>query len=639
MNTRILKYILLSLGLIYFGSCSDYLDKDPDDELTLEMVFGDKTRTEEWLANVYNQVEDPYTLYDRVEAMGDDFVVNPGWEQFGITIISYQTGNWNPASNWTPNYWNILPQKIRAAHIFIQNAKPNPAQLFSLKEVNYMKAEAKFLIAYYHYLLLRYYGSIPILDKITDIYGSEDEIMIGQRPYDEVVDWIDQQLIDAAKELPPMYEETQKYGRATSIMCHAIRARVLLLAASPLVNGNQDPAYLNYTNNKGEKVFNSVPQLSKWERAVEAYRTLLNLALDNGHKLYYEYLNDGSIDPFMSYQNVFFKKFNDGNKEILFARPENAHSLYEYVTQPRGTGGSGAVGVTQLLVDDFFMSNGLRPITGHNTNGSPIINSASGYIEKGFSSKTEFRKTKWIESRNSTTEGQASEDYNPVTLAGTFNMYCNREPRFYISVLYNGCWYRREARETKFYLDSPDGGPTHDSPSNGYLARKKVHPDCDPRNNISPYRPAILVRLAEVYLSLAEALNEVSYSEEAIGYLNLIRERAGIPKYGTQQGEITPPANQDLLREAIRIERRVELNCEAALRFDDIRRWKIAAGILNNNFWGMNFYGTEKSDDDNNPDAFFVRKVYQKRMFKGYWMPIPQTDTDKNSNLRQLPGW
>ncbi|WP_029905373.1 RagB/SusD family nutrient uptake outer membrane protein [Prevotella sp. 10(H)] len=634
MNTKIFRYIILSLGLIYFSSCSDFLDKDPDDELTLEMVFGDKTRTEEWLANVYNQVEDPYSLYDRVEAMGDDYVVNPGWEQFGISIISYQTGNWNPSSSWNPNYWNILPQKIRAAHIFIQNAKPNAAQLFTLKEVNYMKAEAKFLIAYYHYLLLRYYGAIPILDKITDIYGPAEEIMVGQVTFDQAVEWINQQLIDAAKELPPMYEETTKYGRATSIMCHAIRARLLLFAASPLVNGNQDPMYANFTNSKGEKVFDSEFKLSKWEKAVTAYEDLLKMALDNGHKLYYEYLSDGSIDPFMSYQNVFFKKFNDGNKEILFARAESIHSLYEYVTQPRGTGGTGAVGVSQLLVDDFFMSNGLRPILGYNANGSPIINSASGYIEKGFSTSNEYRDTKWAESK-----GDPNADNNPVTLAGTYNMYCNREARFYVSVLYNGCWYRREGRETQFYKDSPDGGPTHDSPCNGYLARKKVHPDCDPRNKVSPYRPAILVRLAEVYLSLAEALNEVSYSEKAIEYVNLIRERAGLPQYGNGEGEIPAPKDQDELREAIRIERRIELCCESALRFDDIRRWKTADKILNNNFWGMNANGKEKSDDDNNPDAFFVRKIYQKRMFKSYWMPVPQSDTDKNSNLRQLPGW
>ena len=144
-------------------------------------------------------------------------------------------------------------------------------------------------------------------------------------------------------------------------------------------------------------------------------------------------------------------------------------------------------------------------------NGLPIDDPNSGYVEKGFSQEAEFRNTKWIEVQGNQ-DGKAGQ----VTLPDTYNMYTHREPRFYISVLYNRAWYRRENRTTRFMKDEWDGGPTHDAPQNGYLVRKKVHPDHDPRNGTNPYRPGILYRLGEAYLNYAEALNNLGYHR----YLN-----------------------------------------------------------------------------------------------------------------------
>ena len=177
------------------------------------------------------------------------------------------------------------------------------------------------------------------------------------------------------------------------------------------------------------------------------------------------------------------KLTTEGNKEILFARPDcNINEINRHAT-PRGCAGNGGYGITQSLVDAFFMENGLPPIVGYNTDGSPIINEASGYKEKGFSTAPEIRNTKWIESQG---DGK-------VTLAGTYNMYTHREPRFYISVLYNRAWYRSENRTTRFMIGEWDGGPTHDAPQNGYLLRKTIHPDHEVRNGVFPYYPGILL--------------------------------------------------------------------------------------------------------------------------------------------------
>ena len=114
----------------------------------------------------------------------------------------------------------------------------------------------------------------------------------------------------------------------------------------------------------------------------------------------------------------------------------------------------------------------------------------------------------------------------------------------------------------------------------GYQYIKYVmEPQYDQSNKSPMYFP--LFRLAEVYLNYAEALNEWApeQTDEILKYVNLVRERAGIPQYGTGKDsngldKIPAPADQTAMREAIRRERRVEFNCEYAIRFDDIRRWK-----------------------------------------------------------------
>ncbi len=613
------KYIVLFGILWSLTACEDFLDKMPDDELTLEMVFNDKIRTEDWLAGVYSKIPDPYWGFARhigYDALSDDMAPSTGWEQFGWNVISKQNGNWNPSSGWDANYWLDIPRRIRSAYIFIDNVKPNVSQQLMPTDVENMKYEARFLIAYYYWLLAEAYGPVPFQLGLTPGDASEEELMIGQTPFDEVIDWVDQELLELSELLPASYTDNSKFGRATSIMCHAVRARMLLFAASPLVNGNPD--YADFKNNKGELLFNPTYDPQKWVYATSATKALIDAAHEAGHNLYYEYNTDGSIDPFLSYQNMLFKKVTDGNNEILFARPDCNLGEYDRHAQPRGTGGNGGMGVTQSLVDAFFMANGL-----------PISDPASGYTESGFSNSPEFRNTRWIE-----VQGNEPGKAGQVTLAGTYNMYVNREPRFYISVLYNDAWFRREGRLTRFMHGESDGGPTHDAPQNGYLLRKKVHPDHNPRTNIVPYRPGILYRLGEAYLNYAEALNESQPGHaDILFYINKIRERAGIPALSTG-------LSQADIREAIRRERRVELNNEG-IRFHDLRRWKLAEEKLDGDFYGMNFYGTENSDNQGDPNAFYRRTVYQERVFtkKNYWFPVPQNEIDKNPNLVQNPFW
>lgn len=638
---KFFKYIILSISLSAVCGCADFLDNAPDDALTLEMIFNDRTRTEDWLANIYMGIPDPYfpsVRYWGYETVADDVSPSQRWQQFWSgDLLNFRVGNWFTNSNWESHYWSQLPQKIRSAYILIHNAHPNPLQGVTEEQIETMRNECRFLIAYYYWILTEAYGAAPFFADMVDVNASQEELMKGQRTFDETVDWIDEQLIDLVtnKKLPVKWENSY-FGRATSIAALAVREKMLLFAASPLVNGNK--MYDGIVNYDGQPRFNPNYDINKWRRAANASKDLIIAAHAAGHKLFYEYNDDGSIDPFLSCTNLFLKKTSEGNNEILFARPDCKHGEWESHATPRGCGGNGGLGVTQSLVDAFFMENGLSPILGYNSDGSPIINEASGYTEKGFSTEPEIRKTKWDICRN-------APDAKPgqITMVNTYNMYSNREPRFYVTVIYNGQWYWTENRTTRFMSDEWDGGPSHDAPQNGYLLRKRVAFESRPREGNRPYRPGILFRLGESYLNYAEALNECDPGNpDILKYLNLIRERAGIPQYGNDADMIPIPSTQEAIREAIRKERRVELCCEGTgTRYNDIRRWMLGEELLDGDDYGMNFGGKEYTDDTSNENAFFKRSVYLKRSYskKSYWFPIHQNEIDKDPTLVQSPFW
>lgn len=610
---------IIALLLVTLTGCSKFLDKMPDDQLTMDMIFNDKIRTEDWLAGVYSGVPNPMWGYFKDQGfniMADDITIPAEWTPFGWkNVYAYTVGDWNPGSAWNPYYWVELPKRIRSGLIFIQNVKTLPG--VTQQDVDIMKAQVRFLIAYYYSLMIELYGPIPFKPGVIEAVDAPvSEMLTTQTPYDEIVDWIDKELKEVSTLLPAQYTPTlygneHDWGKATSIMCLAIRARTLLFAASPLFNGNPD--LMGWKNKNGVSLFGAY-DANKWAKAATAFKELVNAAESAGYGLYREYNNDGSIDPFMSYYNMQLKKFSEGNKEIIFGKADNpdlnnwqAHHL------PIGIGGNGGMSVTQELVDAFYMKNGL-----------PITDPGSGYSEAGFSTQNETRNTKW------TGGGPAA---GTVTQSGTFNMYCNREPRFYVSVIFDGSWLV-DNRKAEFVQGGRDTRLSFDAPQNGYNVRKGISLTVFPREGRYVYQPGILYRLAEAYLSYAEALNEASPGDpDILKYVNLVRERAGIPPLATGMPK-------EEMRKAIRAERRVEFNCEG-IRFNDIRRWKIGEETLNRPLYGMNFTGNARTDDAANPNAFFKRTFYKNKIFtkKMYLWPVPQAQIDINPNLVQAPGY
>ncbi|SHE77881.1 Starch-binding associating with outer membrane [Mariniphaga anaerophila] len=625
--------ILILVILLSLSSCEDFLDKEPDDALTLEMVFNDKLRTEEWLAGIYNKVPDALMDYPRkwgCTFFSDDAQIAIAMGQFNDYwkwIVANNQGGVNPTVKPPVDIWSNTYKDVRSALLFIDNVKTLPDQGLTAESVKQMKMEARFLIAFYYTKMLEIYGPFPLVTELVPSNTSIMDMMLPRTPYDEIVEWLDKEYLELAGFFPSTYSNPdQMFGRPTKGVCMALRARMWLYAASPLFNGNPD--FADMKNADGSAIFSTTYNAEKWEKAATATREFLDLAETGIYSLYTEKYKNGEIDPFLSFQNLFLTTGNQ-NKEIIFSRAASSYKWYNGIGNPRGfVGGSGYYGSTQNLVDAFFMKNGLSPINGYDATGNPIINTESGYTESGFTTKEIiYQNTAYNMGGASAREGLVSDE-------GTFNMYANREPRFYITVWHDNQWIPQARRKTQFKHNGLDGGPTHDSPQSGYLTRKAVNPESDPRNGKVPYQPSIILRLGEFYLNYAEALNESEPGNpDIIKYLNLIRERAGIPGYGYEAGQVTPPTTQEAMREVIRKERRVEFAIEGDVRYNDIRRWKIGVELFKQPITGMN-----RSSSNND---FYTRTTYMYRPFekKNYLWPIYQNYIDNNPNLVQNKFW
>jgi hypothetical protein len=599
-------------------SCADFLDKEPDDMLTLEMVFDDKKRTEEWLATIYNQVPDllqgdGYAL----RSLAGDLFVTPELQLFGLSfVVNAVQGNWNPLTDMPIDVWNNGYKAIRSAYIFRQKVKALPDQGVSEQDAEFMRMEARFLIAYIYSRILSFHGPCPLVTELVSPDVSMEELMRTRTPFEETVEWLDKELMELSNFFPEVLpQEAVQFGRPTKGICLAVRARLLLYAASPLFNGNPD--YADVVNPDGVPLFPQSYDPGKWRKAADATRLLLDVAEKGVYSLYIEKRPNGEIDPFLSFQNLFLTTA-ETNKELIFGRAVVDYYAWSNRCHPRNLGGGGFISPPQELVDKFFMRNGL-----------PISDPNSGYTETGFTSEPIFyENTSYDLADPERTKGM-------VVGKDVFTMYANREPRFYISIRYNNQYIPAYNVYTQLMFNQAGGRPNHDSPQCGYLPRKAVSPDDMPRTSAYPYRLGIIFRLGEFYLNYAEALNECDPGNpEILKYVNLIRERAGIPPYGNGKGMITPPAGQDKTRELIRTERRVELCFEGEIHYNDIRRWKTAEKIFSEPIMGMNVYGAT-------PEEFYVRTIVTQPKFdkKMYLWPIKQTFIDNNPNLIQNKFW
>jgi hypothetical protein len=597
MKRQIKPLILL---LLCFGiqntSCKKFLDQVPNDRITIEEVFRKKASSEQFLANVYNVIPDESNAIDGYPMIGTSDEADLTWA--GGPNYPVNIGNLNP-SNVVFDRWQTYYQGIRSATYFMNHINENVEirALNGQQLIDQYQAEARFLRAYFYFLLMRQYGPVVIMgEDVTPPDAVATDLQIPRSTYDDCVNYVVAELDKAAEVLPLQPQRNgqasdAEFGRITKGIALAVKSRLLLYAASPQFNGNKDAASL--VNQDGTNLISQSYDQEKWKKAADAAKAVIDLGL-------YTLYVDPSGDPLKSLDGIFF---NSWNAEQIFVRKSNDLARWDVHSTPRQAGGWSGIAPTQESVDAYFMSDGLLPAE------------SSLYNETGFTT---------------------------VNGVSVYNMYMNREPRFYHGVTYNNSIWQGGTMSAPapitFFVSGPNGRNGHptDFSKTGYLVRKNVGRQTNVGaggNGQVQSRVLILFRLGEIYLNFAEALNEYQQgSPEILTYLNAIRKRAGIPTYGLGAGQIAAPSGQAEMRAKIWAERRIELAYEGH-RFFDIRRWKIAPQVM-----GV-LHGMDVSKDGND----FYKRVptATPHLFRPsyYLWPITQYEMDRNRALVQNPSW
>ncbi|UZR98415.1 RagB/SusD family nutrient uptake outer membrane protein [Chondrinema litorale] len=566
-------WILCVCSLVFASACEDFLEKPESSDVTKEEIFSDQINAEKFLWETYNTCVPrgfPYQ-WDRYNGMYASMLA-AACDEADVTA-SWTGSNNHNVGNVTPGYtgeddFGVHYKGIRNASIFLENI--DMVTDMSTAEINQEKAEAMVLRAIRYHELMKRYGGIPL---VTTALSVNDEIKIPRNTYEECVDFIVNQCDSALAFLPDFYSSNYT-GRVTKGVALALKARTLLYAASPLHNTDQpydetNRAYTGYTNYDE----------SRWQKAAEANKAVLDWAQENSYHLITEEEN-----PADNYRIAVEEPQND---EILFASQFNGMWypgwLFSQFVMPTGVyGGWYGHGVTYEHAIKYYTATG----------GDQVWPESGSYEE--FSEKMQ-----------------------------------DMEPRFQYSVLYSGSKFNDEAGVINFFRQN-DGSWSTNAPVNGVGYMKKFLVKMT--NNGAQFN-WILFRLAEFYLNYAEALNEYSpLDANAFEALNVIRRRAGLPditsadpQYNTQEG----------LRQAIRRERAIELAFEEH-RFFDVRRWMIAdqEGVMQGPMHGLNLY--EQADNS----LIYKKEVFETRVWNNrlYLYPLPQTEIDKGY-MEQNPGW
>ncbi|MDR1601832.1 MAG: RagB/SusD family nutrient uptake outer membrane protein [Tannerella sp.] len=591
MNTtysKIKNIILCTAIALSLGSCGDFLDREPLDQYGETAVWSDLPMIEHFVNNIYWYIGHSF---DRpmLGVFTDESMFDPGSDQgHGNVLKSLITpSDYGVFDSWSRSQkmrWEHHYKYIRACNLFFDQVAQNTYANEELK--NRLTGEVYFLRAYHYHNLVFLYGGAPIVEHA---YGLDDDFLAPRNSFEECINFIASDC-DKAAALLPLAHTSSNYGRATKGAALALKARVLLYAASDLYNcnaswasGYSNPELVGYTG--GDRT-------ARWRAAKDAARAVIDLGVYSLHKA----VPAPGDSVARNYDEVFTLKQTSEN---IFTR--NFTQANQYWTMniaqqnlPAGYKGWANVSPINSLVDDFEMANG--------------------------------DKFSWD---------------NPEHAA---NPYLNRDPRFYVDIFFDGSRWRPRPDDVKAAdpigiiqtgnYEQPDGSflgglDAYDNPVttwNGtftsYYLRKFQDIAIDSPKELTT-TPWHFIRYAEILLSYAEACIELGEYDEARTYINIIRTRAGMPNAKGSDAE---------LRDILRHERKIELLFEDQ-RFFDIRRWMIAPQVI------VDAYGLKIQYrlGQTRPEYNIIHVQERDWKDRFYFFPIKLDEMNRNSALIQNP--
>lgn len=583
------KYLTsFGIGLLFLASaCNDGYEKEPVERFTIDYLFSKVdsagTQARYFLNNIY--YEHLYSGYNRIDgdfldAASDDAI---SLDNTDPTVYKLLMGRYSAVTRLSDMEWGAYYNGIRKANIVINNIDVVPFNvkytnaLGEVKPLNYtMKAEARFLRAYLYFELIKRYGGVPIVGD--NVYVLGDDVQLPRNTFEQCVNYIVEELDAIKDELRslPMPDAAEFAHTPTKEACLAMKARVLLYAASPLFNERP-------VETQNELVGYIAYDRERWKLAADAAKDLIDQFGPEGK---------GVLDLAPNFRNAFLGFYDTNNPELIFFRPVGKTKNVETSNGPLGFNGNslgnGNTNPTENLVESFLMKDGKTP-----------------------------EKSKYA--------------YNSME-----DPYKDRDPRLGYTVLHNGSrWLNTDLETWVGGAHNPSGAQYSRT---CYYMSKFMKDYSSSSEYQDDTRLWVIYRYGEVLLNYAEALNEYEEAptQEVYDAIIALRKRAGIEAgddglYGLEKRE---EMTQQMMREVIQNERRVEMAFEEQ-RYWDIRRWRIAEDVFKKPIRGLNIQmqGTKATYYDVEIYASIPFDV------KRYLYPIPYSEVIKNMNMIQNPNW
>lgn len=589
MKYNIFKGLAIaSMGLLA-ASCSDFLDVDPHNAISDAAVRESVDLAEANLNDCYRYVEAENENGVPFMSYTDECYHRTGYATEVYNLGNVSCDNYNVGySEARGNTWHFYYEGIKAVNQLLENLEDLQVTegTSDATRKSQIKGQAYFLRAFFYHQLYSLYGRVPLVDHTFDI---DTEWAETRASMDSVAAFVCADCDRAAELLPTAYESSEDFGRATKGAALAVKARTLLYKASPLFG---------------------TPSREKWQEAADAQKAVIDLGI---YKL-------TQVKDADEYAAIFY---NPQDPEIIFEKLFNNKD-------PEG----GAL--------NYLFEAPIGYYSGYYGWGVwlPTYNAANLY-ENADGTKFEMQNIKEYEIQKPEVNDAGKTVYTPTKIQATTTApWTGREMRFYANILYDGAkWGYGDANHAIgiFEPGEPDAEVGEQSPSNtageywnatktGYYMKKFLNPDYDnEQEDVVDTTPWIFFRLSEIYLNYAECQIELGNTAEALTYINLVRNRVGLPS-----------ATGKDIRAEYEYERQVELMFEGQ-RFFDLRRWKKMP---------------EYFSGDNLPTALKIYKmkdgtllyshdstVLQQRSFREamYWMPVPRYELNKCPLLDAKP--
>lgn len=587
----------VAASILPFSSCSDFLDREPITKPEAGNFLTGAIQVENYINGLYMTLPSfsKFGLGVRSEEKNSDNIIAEKYD----ARLHGQNNQFSGASDWQTGY-----QNLRKVNYFFHNYKVPEAQ--ENEDVLSLKGEAYFLRAYWHFDLLKKFGSIPVMDAFWDENATIAGLQIPAKTRNEVARFILSDLVEAKNLL-------HSRGKYSGIRINKEAAMVLAM------------------------------NVALYEGTWEKYHSSDDFASSTNESNYFlgEVINWGNelfgcgIDLYKTGQNpgdafaaLFNSKDLSGMGEVLLWRKYSSdegvfHDVNGNLKAGVVDSSEGAAGITQSLVDNYLNADGT-------------------FIDPTNEKFKDFKET--------------FEGRDPRLIQTVMN-----EGAKFASATTATPMHLEEYTDEKKNTISPPklAGDGNTRSLTGYHIRLGIDTTFVSGNGETALP---IIRYAEGLLAYAEAAAELEMWSDDIANktLKALRERAGVKYLApakdanfTDFGYTLTPVLQEIRRE-----RRSELALQG-FRLDDLMRWKADKLIVGKRGKGA-YVGDESilfksyspdnqkrirerlTLDDNkwaDPMAGTLPSGYQFHADRDYLLPIPPSELELNKKLKQNPKW